>query len=135
MISVLIFFKLFARICHFVIPKYVHIINIRNFNPLRRPASNLSCFQKISYNADIKVTDSVSFTLTVRVHEKAQFKVAFRRCLNTGMGSLFWCPSIWNTPETICFPEKVILKPALSTRNTRISQCFLVLCLSMIDYN
>jgi hypothetical protein len=52
--------------------------------------------------ATIKVTDSVSFTFTIQTHEKAQFKVAFRRYLNTSMGSLFWCPSIWNTPETIC---------------------------------
>jgi hypothetical protein len=41
------------------------------------------------------------------MHEKAQFKVAFRRYLNTGMGSLFWCPCIWNTPETIFVPEQV----------------------------
>jgi hypothetical protein len=64
-ISVLIFIKLFLRTCHFVIPEYVHIINIRNFNPLHIPVSNFSCFQKISYNADMKITDSVSYTLTI----------------------------------------------------------------------
>jgi hypothetical protein len=37
-----------------------------------------SCFQKISYNADMKSTDSISFTLTIWVYEKAQFKVALR---------------------------------------------------------
>jgi len=62
MITVLIFIKLFARTWHFVIPKYVHISNIMNLNPLHRPVSNLSCFQKISYNANMKITDSVSFT-------------------------------------------------------------------------
>ena len=102
-----LFIKFFARTWHFVIPKYVHIINVRNLNPLHKPVSNLSCFQKYSYNADMKINDSLSFTLSIRVHEKAQFKVAFRRYLNTGMGSLFWCPSVWNTPETICVLEQL----------------------------
>jgi hypothetical protein len=100
-----------------------------NWNGLRRPVAILSCFQKIAYDAHVKITSALPFSLTSQGSEKAQFRVALRKYLDTGMGYFIWCPGTWNIPETSCVSEQINLKPAPRARSTSIPQCFLVICL------
>jgi IS1 family transposase len=60
----------------------VHSINTRNKHHLHRPVANLSCLQKSSFCSGIRIFNSLPHSLTNLKNEKAQFKVALRRCLN-----------------------------------------------------
>jgi len=61
----------------------VHCINTRNKLHPRRPNANLSCFQKCEYLAGIKIFSTLPLSVTSLLDNKAQIKVALRRCKYT----------------------------------------------------
>ena len=61
----------------------IHHLNTKNEAHLHRPNANLSCFQKGAFYAGIKIFDSSPCSLTILKNEKAKFKVALRKYLNT----------------------------------------------------
>jgi hypothetical protein len=58
-------------------------INKRNKHHLHRPNGNLSCFQKSTFHAGIKIFNILPHSLKILKNEKAKFKVALRKYLNT----------------------------------------------------
>jgi len=60
---------------------FEHNINRRNKHHLHRPNANLSCFQKSTFYAGIKIFSSLPPSETVKCH-KAKFKAALRKYLN-----------------------------------------------------
>jgi hypothetical protein len=58
-------------------------INTRNKHHLHRPNANLSCLQKSTVYDGIRIYNSLQRSLTSLKHEKAKFKVALKRYLNT----------------------------------------------------
>jgi hypothetical protein len=60
-----------------------HSVDTRNRDHLHRPTANLSCFQKSTYYAGIKIFNSLPSNLRSLMNKKAQFKVALKRYLNT----------------------------------------------------
>jgi hypothetical protein len=73
---------------HFPTNSSIHNINTGNEDRLRRPNANLSCFQKDTSYAAIKIFNSLPCSLTTLKKEKAKFKVALRKYLNT---HTFYC--------------------------------------------
>jgi hypothetical protein len=61
----------------------VHSVNIRQQHYLHKPAANLSCFQKSTYYARIKFFNNLPSDLKSFMKEKARFKTALKRYLNT----------------------------------------------------
>jgi hypothetical protein len=62
----------------------IHSINRRNKKlHLQRPNANLSCFQKSTFYAGIKIFNSLPHSLTVLKNEKAKSKLALRKYLYT----------------------------------------------------
>jgi hypothetical protein len=61
----------------------IHNISIRTKHLLHRANANLSCFQKSTFYAGIKIFNSLPHSLTVLKNEKAKFKLALRKYLNT----------------------------------------------------
>jgi hypothetical protein len=51
--------------------------------PFHRPIANLLCFQKSTYYVGIKIFNNLPSGLKSLMNEKAQFKVALKRYLNT----------------------------------------------------
>jgi hypothetical protein len=49
----------------------IHNIKIRNKHDLHRPNANLSCFQKSTFYAGIKIFNSIPRSLTILKNEKA----------------------------------------------------------------
>jgi hypothetical protein len=61
----------------------IHNINTRNKHHLHRPNANLSCFQKSTLYDGIRTYSDLLHSLTSLKNEKAEFKVALKRYLNT----------------------------------------------------
>jgi hypothetical protein len=61
----------------------IHNINTRNKHHLHWPNVNLSCFQKSTLYDGIRIYNSLPCRITSLKNEKAKFKVALRRYLNT----------------------------------------------------
>jgi hypothetical protein len=61
----------------------IYGVNPRTRDHLHRTTANLSCFQKGAYFAGIKIFNSLPSDLRSLTNEKAQFKVALKRHLNT----------------------------------------------------
>jgi hypothetical protein len=61
----------------------VHSVNTRNKHHLHRPIANLTCFQKSTYYSGIKIFNNLPSSLKHLMNEKAKFKVALKRYLNT----------------------------------------------------
>jgi hypothetical protein len=68
---------------HFQTNSAVHSVNTRNKQHLLRPVANLTCFQKSTYYSGIKIFNNLPSSLKSLVNEKARFKVALKRYLNT----------------------------------------------------
>ena len=49
-------------------------INARNKHHLHRPNANLSCFQKSTFYASIKISNSLTPTVTILKNDDAKFK-------------------------------------------------------------
>jgi hypothetical protein len=64
---------------HFQANSAIYSANTRN----RIEIANLSCFQRSSYYADIKILNSLPSSLTSLKHKKEKFKVALHRYLIT----------------------------------------------------
>jgi len=54
----------------------MHNINTRNKHHLHRPHANLSCFQKSTFCAGIKIFNTLPPSVTVLENDKAKFKAA-----------------------------------------------------------
>jgi hypothetical protein len=63
--------------------KSIHNINTRNKHHLHRPNAKLSSFQKSTFYAGIKIFNSLPCSLIILKNEKAKFKLALRKYLNT----------------------------------------------------
>jgi len=61
----------------------IHNINTRNKHHLHRPNANLSCLQKITFHAGIKIFNGLPPSVTILKNDKAKFKAALRKCLHT----------------------------------------------------
>jgi hypothetical protein len=61
----------------------VHSIKTRHKHCLHKPIVNLSCFQKGAYYAGIRIFKGLPSDLKGLMNEKAQFKIALKRNLNT----------------------------------------------------
>jgi hypothetical protein len=59
----------------------IHSINNRNKHHLHRTNDNLSCFQKSTFYAGIRIFNRVPLTLLSLKNEKTKFKVALRKIL------------------------------------------------------
>jgi len=59
-----------------------NIINTRNKYHVPRPNANLSCFQKSTLDAGIKIFNSLPQGVTIFKNEKEKFKAALRKYLN-----------------------------------------------------
>jgi IS1 family transposase len=61
----------------------IHNINTRNKHHLHRPNANLSCFKKSAYYAGIRIFKRLPLSLSVLMNDKAKFKKAVKKYLNT----------------------------------------------------
>jgi hypothetical protein len=61
----------------------IYNINTRNKHHLHRPNANLSCFQKSAYYAGIRIFTRLPLCLSVLMNDKAKFKKAVQKYLNT----------------------------------------------------
>jgi hypothetical protein len=61
---------------HLQIYSSIHSINTRNKYHLHRPNNNLSCFQKNTFCAGIKIFNSLPCSVTILKTDKAKFKAA-----------------------------------------------------------
>jgi len=61
----------------------MHHINTRNKHHLHSPNANPSCFQKNTIYAGIKIFNSLQPSLSKIKNDKAKFKEAIRKYLNT----------------------------------------------------
>jgi hypothetical protein len=68
---------------HFQANSAVHSVNTRNKNHRHRPIANPTGFQKSTYYSGIKIFNNLSYSLKSLMNEKARFKVALKRYLNT----------------------------------------------------
>jgi hypothetical protein len=68
---------------HFQTNSAVHSVNTWNRDHLKRPFAILSCFQKSAYCSGIEIFNSLPSRLKSLMNERAQFKVALKRYLNT----------------------------------------------------
>jgi hypothetical protein len=68
---------------HFQTNSAVHSVNTRNNNHLHITAANLICFQKRTYYSGINIFNTLPSSLKSLMNEKAKFKVALKRYLNT----------------------------------------------------
>jgi IS1 family transposase len=67
---------------HFQTNSSIHSIDTRNKHHLHRPNANLSCFQKSTFYATIRVFNRLPLSLISLKNEKTKFKVALRKYLN-----------------------------------------------------
>jgi len=67
----------------------IHNINTRNKHHLHRQNANLSCCQKSTFYAGIKIFNSLPSSLTIFKNDTAKFKVALRKYLN-----IYFCYSV-----------------------------------------
>jgi hypothetical protein len=68
---------------HFQRNSSIHSIDTRNKHHLHRPNANLSCFQKSTFYACIRIFNGLPLRLISLKNEKTKFKVALREYLNT----------------------------------------------------
>ena len=68
---------------HFQTNADVHSVNTRHKHCLHKPTANLSCFQKSAYYAGINIFNNLPSDLKGLMNEKARFKIALKRYLNT----------------------------------------------------
>jgi hypothetical protein len=61
----------------------IHSINTVNKHHLQRPNVNLSCFQKSTFYAGIKIFNGLPSGVTILKNDKAKFEAALRKYLNT----------------------------------------------------
>jgi len=61
----------------------VHNINTRNEHHLHRENANLSCFQKSTFYAGVKIFNSLPPSMTNLKNDMAKFKAALRKYLHT----------------------------------------------------
>jgi len=61
----------------------VHNINTRNNLRLPRPNAKLSCFQKRTFHAGIKIFKGLPPSVTIRRNDKAKFKATLIKYLHT----------------------------------------------------
>jgi len=60
----------------------IHNINIRNKHHLHRLNANLSCLQKSTFYASIKIFNSLPPSVTILKNDKAKFQIALRKYLH-----------------------------------------------------
>jgi hypothetical protein len=68
---------------HFQTNSSIHSRDTRNKHHLHRPNVNLSCFQKITFYAGIRIFNRLTLSLISLKNEKTKFKAALRKYLNT----------------------------------------------------
>jgi hypothetical protein len=68
---------------HFQTNPSVHSTDTRHKHLLHRPNANLSCFQKSTFYAGIRILNRLPLSLISLKNEKTKFKVAIRKYLNT----------------------------------------------------
>ena len=68
---------------HFQTNSSIHSIDTSNKHHLHRPNANLSCFQKSTFYAGIRIFNRLPLSLISLKNEKTKFKVALRKYLNT----------------------------------------------------
>jgi plasmid replication initiation protein len=61
----------------------VHCIETRNKDHFRRTIAKLSSFQKSAFYSGIRIFNSLTLTLINLKNERAKFKIALKRYLNT----------------------------------------------------
>jgi hypothetical protein len=61
----------------------IHGIDTRNEHHLHRPNANLSCFQKSTFYAGIRIFNRLPFSLISLKNEKKNFKVVLRKYIIT----------------------------------------------------
>ena len=62
---------------------WIHNIKTKNKLHFHKPNASLSCFQKSTFQAGIRIFNRVPHTLIILENEKAKFKVISRKYLNT----------------------------------------------------
>jgi hypothetical protein len=68
---------------HFETNSVVHSVNKRNKHQLHKPMAKVSCFQKSTYYAGIRIVNSLLSSLISLLIKRAQFEVACERYLIT----------------------------------------------------
>jgi hypothetical protein len=68
---------------HFQTNSSIHSIDTRNKHHLHRPNANLSCFQKSTFYADIRIFNRLPLSLISLKNEKTKFKAELKQYLNT----------------------------------------------------
>ena len=61
----------------------IHNINTLNKHHHHRPNANLSCVQKNTFCAGIKVINSLPTSVTILKNDKAKFRTAVRKYIHT----------------------------------------------------
>jgi hypothetical protein len=65
-----------------------HNINTGNKHHLRRPNANLSCFQRRTFYAGVKIVKTLPSSVIILKNDKAEYKAALRKQLHT---HCFYC--------------------------------------------
>jgi hypothetical protein len=68
---------------HFQTNSSIHSIDTSNKHHLHKPNANLSCFQKSTFYAGIRIFNRLPLSLISLKNEKTKFKVALREYLTT----------------------------------------------------
>ena len=92
-----------------------HNIITSNKHHLHKVNANLSCFQKRTFNIGIKVSNSLPHSQTILKNEKAKFKAALRKELNTHsfypVDAFFMCKDDlrlrWSRGRVLAFSTQV----------------------------
>jgi hypothetical protein len=61
----------------------IHNINTRIKHHFHRPNANLSCFQKSTFYAGVKIVSILPTSVTVLKNDKSKFKATLRKYLHT----------------------------------------------------
>jgi hypothetical protein len=78
----------------------IHSINMRNKHHLQNPIANLSCFQKCTFYARIKIFNILPHSLTILKNEQAKFEVALQKYLNRH--SLYFVDEFFMCEDDLC---------------------------------
>jgi hypothetical protein len=61
----------------------VHSINTRNKHHLHKPNAKLSCFQKGAFYASVRIFNSLPYSLSILMNDRAKLKAALKKYLHT----------------------------------------------------
>jgi hypothetical protein len=71
------------NLAHFPTNSTIHCVNTRHNHHLHRPVANVTCFQKSTYYSCINIFSNLPSSHKSLMSEKAKFKIALKRYLNT----------------------------------------------------